>query len=85
MVFDILGWLGTITIILAYFLLSINKIKNDICYQTLNLIGGLLMAIGLFPKSAWFSFTLEIIWAIIAFLTILKIQKKKSQKNLSNN
>lgn len=38
------------------------------------------MAIGLFPKSAWFSFTLEIIWAIIAFLTILKIQKKKSQK-----
>lgn len=76
MIYDIIGWIGMILVLIAYALLSTDKIKNGILYQFLNLIAGIFMAIGLFPKNAWFSFTLQIIWAIIALITILKIKKK---------
>ncbi len=76
MIYDIIGWIGMVLVLIAYALLSTNKIKNGYLYQFLNLIAGVFMAIGLFPKDAWFSFTLQIIWAIIALITILKIKKK---------
>lgn len=77
MLFDIIGWIGMILVLMAYALLSTNKIKNGILYQVLNLIAGILMAIGLYPKNAWFSFTLQIIWAFIAFVAIIKMTKKR--------
>ena len=76
MIYDIVGWIGMILVLIAYALLSTDKIKNGILYQLLNLIAGILMAIGLFPKNAWFSFTLQIICAIIALITIIKLKNK---------
>lgn len=32
------------------------------------------MAIGLLPKNAWFSFTLQIIWALVALIAIIKMK-----------
>ena len=78
MIFDILGWIGMIIILIAYDLLSTNKIENGKLYQTLNLIAATFMAIGLFPTKAWFSFTLQVIWALIAIIAIVKLYKKKS-------
>lgn len=81
MFFDIMGWIGMILVLLAYMLLSLGKIKNGILYQVLNLIAGIFMAIGLFPKNAWFSFTLQIVWSIVAIVSIIKIaNNKKSTK-----
>lgn len=80
MVFDIVGWIGMILVLLAYVLLSTNKIKNGILYQSMNLFAGTLMAIGLFPKNAWFSFTLQIIWAIVALVSIIKLKKKDTKE-----
>ena len=31
------------------------------------------MAVGLFPKNAWFSFALQVVWGIIALVAIVKI------------
>ena len=76
LLFDIIGWVGMVLILLAYLLLSFNKIKNGYTYQALNLLASLLMAIGLFPKNAWFSFSLQIIWALIAIITIIKLKQK---------
>ena len=75
MIYDIIGWIGMILVLLAYILLSTNKIKNGLLYQVLNLAAGVLMAIGLFPKNAWFSFTLQIIWALVAIVSIIKLKK----------
>jgi hypothetical protein len=47
MIFDILGWIGMILVLLAYALLSINKIENGKLYQIINLVAAILMAIGL--------------------------------------
>ena len=76
MFYDTIGWIGMILVLIAYILLSTNKIKNGILYQTLNLLAGIFMAIGLYPKNAWFSFTLQIIWAIVALFSIVKLKRK---------
>lgn len=77
MIFDILGWIGMILVLLAYMLLSTNKISNGKVYQFLNLFAAIFMAIGLFPTKAWFSFTLQVIWGLIAIISLIKIVKNK--------
>lgn len=82
MIFDIFGWIGMILVLIAYALLSTNKINNGKIYQLINLIAALFMAIGLFPKNAWFSFALQVIWGIIAIISIIKmiIDENKEEK-----
>lgn len=75
--FDIIGWVGSGLVVAAYFLLSAKKIKAGLLYQVLNLLGALFIAIGLCPKNAWFSFALQVVWSIIAFVAIFKLLKKK--------
>ena len=54
MIYDIFGWIGMILVLIAYLLLSTNKINNGKTYQILNLLASLFMAIGLLPKNAWY-------------------------------
>ena len=76
-IFDIIGWVGMVLVLLAYILLSTNKIKNGYLYQILNFVAAALMAVGLYPKNAWFSFTLQVIWGIVAIIAIVKFKSKK--------
>lgn len=81
MIFDVLGWIGMSLVLLAYGLLSTNKIDNGKLYQVLNLVAAIFMAIGLLPKNAWFSFALQVAWGIIAIVAIIKIvNKEKNEK-----
>jgi len=75
--FDLIGWIGMVLVLIAYLLISTGKVKNGLFYQFLNLIAGILMAIGLLPKNAWFSFSLQVIWSVIAVISIVKIVLKK--------
>ena len=77
MFFDVIGWIGMILVLLAYALLSLNKINNGKLYQFLNFLAALFMAIGLFPKDVWFSFALQVIWGLIALISFIKIIKNK--------
>ena len=85
MLFDVMGWIGTILVLIAYLLLSTNKINNGKLYQILNLLAALFMAIGLFPKNAWFSFALQVIWGIIAIIALIKIYNKSNNNGTKNN
>lgn len=78
MIFDLLGWIGMVLVLVAYALLSTNKINNGKVYQVINLVAAVLMAIGLFPKKAWFSFALQIAWGIIAIISMIKIKDKEN-------
>ena len=80
MFFDICGWIGTILVLVAYALLSTNKINSGKLYQVLNLLAALFMAVGLFPKNAWFSFALQVVWGIIALVALVKLMKKEDTK-----
>ena len=77
MFFDIIGWIGMILVLLAYLLVSNNKITNGFTYQILNLIASICMAIGVYPKNAWFSFALQVAWGIIAIVALIKLRNGK--------
>ena len=79
MIFYFLGWIGMVLVLIAYGLLSANKITNGKIYQILNILASIFMAIGLLPKNAWFSFALQIAWAIIGVVAIIKIIKKEKE------
>lgn len=84
--FDIIGWIGTALILLAYFINSFRKTKSDTFYQLMNLVGAIFMGVGLFPKNAWFSFALQVAWGIIAIASLVKIiisgrAKRKNTRN----
>ena len=75
---QILGWVGTFLIVLAYFLVSNNKVKpNSKGYQFMNLFGAIFIRVSVFYKTAWPAFTLQMIWALIAIYSLLKIKFKK--------
>ena len=79
-IYDILGWIGMVLVLVAYGMLSINKINNGKTYQIINLVASILMAIGLLHKNAWFSFALQIAWGLIAVIAIIKIIKNEKNK-----
>ena len=79
-IFDVFGWIGMVLVLVAYLLLSLGKIKNGLSYQLLNLLAATFMAIGVFPKNAWFSFVLQVVWGVIAIVAIAKIKTKKKSK-----
>jgi len=77
MIFDtyqIMGWAGVVLLIIAYFLLSMKKIKsNSLIYHGLNLFGAVGIAVSAFATSSWPSVVLNIIWFGIAAFSLYKI------------
>jgi len=65
---DIIGWIGSIVLLLAYGLNSYQKIKSDsIAYTVLNLIGGISLIIYSFYYSAYANTFVNIVWVLVAF------------------
>ena len=76
---EISGWLGTILIVWAYYLVSVRKLDIlDQTYQVLNLVGAFFLGVTVFYKQAWPALALEIIWAAIALYALWNINVKKS-------
>ena len=76
---NILGWIGAVTVIVAYALLSANKLKNGPLYQFLNLIASALTVIALLPKDAWFSVALNVAWAAIAAIALIRFARQRDK------
>ncbi len=75
---QIIGWIGTFLIVLAYFLVSNNKISaKSKSYQLFNLFGAIGVGFNVFYQHAWPALVLQIVWAIIAIVSIIKITRKK--------
>ncbi|WP_415719782.1 CBU_0592 family membrane protein [Maridesulfovibrio sp.] len=70
---ETLGWYGTIAIILAYILVSFGMLDSkEPAYQILNLSGAVgIISISL-HKKAYQPAVLNIIWAAIALVAIVK-------------
>ena len=79
-IYQILGWTGTFAYLLAYFLLSINKLNaRQFTYHFLNIIG----AIGLTSNAIHYvdlpNVVVNTVWGIIALsaLIVLLVKRKK--------
>lgn len=74
---DILGWIGAVCLLLAYFLVSRKKLAGDsLNYQLLNLVGGGLLTINSLYYGAFPSVAVNVVWIGIALFTL---SKRKTQ------
>jgi hypothetical protein len=80
--YQLLGWIGTFAYLLAYFLLSINKINaRHFIYQILNVVG----AIGLTTNAIYYAdlpnVVVNLAWGIIALSALVVIFWKQKKRN----
>jgi len=71
---EILGWYGVVAVVSAYALLSLNIISNNsLLFQGLNLTGAIGITIDALEDKNTQPAVLNIIWALIALIAIIKI------------
>ena len=72
-IISLIGWLGAISYLLAYILVSLRKLEGDsITFQTLNLVGGVCLTINTYYNTAYPVTALNLAWVSIAIYTISK-------------
>lgn len=73
---EIIGWLGTILIVGAYFLNINGKVKStSIPYILTNLIGGVLFSIYTFAHRTYPNLVVNVVWVIIAIAALVKKER----------
>ena len=73
-IIETIGWYGTSAILLAYFLISFEFLDSQsLVYQLLNFTGAASVGLTVFIKKAWQALTLEVVWALVAFIAIVRI------------
>lgn len=71
---DIVGWYGVIAILIAYGGVTFELLSvRSLLYPILNLTGSFGILYEAWIKKDWPASVLNIIWALIAFVEILKI------------
>lgn len=78
---EIIGWIGSIGILLAYGLNSYQKIRSDsLAFSLLNLIGGIFLMIYTIYKDAFANTFVNLVWVVIALIALARFLQKKSLK-----
>lgn len=76
---DILGWIGSLSVLLAYALSHYNKITNkSFLYFFLNAIGSFFLIINTYYYFAYPSTFLNLIWMLIAIHGVYIYLKSKN-------
>ena len=71
---DTMGWLGSITLICAYLLVSNKKVDSQSrLYQTMNVIAGICLIINTGYHGAYPATALNIVWVILGLYFLAKI------------
>ena len=78
---DVLGWIGMVLILGAYFAVSFEKIKStSVWYQVANLVGAVAIGINTYFYMAYPSTVVNVVWAIIAAAASWKIWRDIARK-----
>ena len=79
MLINILGWIGSVMVLLAYGLNVAGRLQSSsLTYILLNLIGGIFLIIYSFYYSAFANTFINVVWAIVAVVALGKIISKKT-------
>ena len=71
--YELLGWIGTVLIVGAYFLNSTNRIPNTSrAYQLMNLFGAIGVGVSVYYQEAWPAVALQATWGLIAIYSPIK-------------
>jgi len=75
-----LGTVGAAMLLVAYWLVSKNKIEGDSrLYQLLNVAGSVVLAVYAALLQAWSSMALNIVWTFIGLAMLRAISGKKGE------
>ena len=74
---NLVGWMGSVAVILAYVLVSLNRLRGDsVAYQLLNLVGGLFLIVNTIFWGAYPSTFVNFVWVCIALFAIVRIARR---------
>jgi hypothetical protein len=77
---EILGWIGSIEVIIAYGLNSYQRMRSDsFLFYFLNITGGLLLIIYSIYKGAYANTFINVVWVIIAIPAVIKLLRKSKR------
>ena len=67
----IIGWTGAVAILVAYFLVSTNRLRGEsVAYQLLNLAGGGCLIVNTVYRGAYPSSFVNVVWVGIALYAV---------------
>lgn len=70
----IIGWLGALSIVLAYLSLTMDWLSSDeLPYNLLNLAGGVMLGYRVYLDRNWANLFLELFFIAVALLALAKI------------
>ncbi|MFY0690028.1 MAG: hypothetical protein JXQ90_22845 [Cyclobacteriaceae bacterium] len=76
---DIVGWIGSIEVIIAYWLVSTKRVDgSNNGYHLLNLTGGIFLIINTMFYGSFPSTFINVVWVIIALFAMYNIAKSKT-------
>ena len=76
---DILGWIGSVEVILAYALISNGKVHGkSVSYQLLNLTGSIFLTANTVYYRAYPSTAINFVWMVVALVALIQAWTKKS-------
>jgi predicted membrane protein len=76
---DIIGMFGTFAIVLAYFLIQLDKMDpKGVQYNVLNLVGAILLLISLCINFNLASFVIELFWIAASLVGLVRYYKKSN-------
>ncbi|MDC2890580.1 CBU_0592 family membrane protein [Psychrosphaera algicola] len=74
---DIIGMCGTFSIVLAYFMIQLDKMDpKGVIYNMLNLVGAILLLISLCINFNLASFVIELFWIAASLVGLYKYFRK---------
>ena len=76
--FEVVGWTGTVAILTGYLLLSLGKIQNGPLYQWINLVGAVALLIYGLIHGALASAILNVVWSAIAIFALIQIVRRRT-------
>ena len=81
LIIDILGWIGSVEVIIAYGLNSYQKLNSDSnLFQFLNLTGAIFLIVNTIYYGAYPSTFINIVWVVIAAVALIRNRKKAEVK-----
>lgn len=80
MLIEILGWIGSFEVIIAYGLNSYQRLRSDsFLFYFLNITGGLMLIIYSMYKGAFANTFINVVWVIIAIPAVIKLLRKSKR------
>jgi hypothetical protein len=78
LVIDILGWGGSLFLVVTYGLNSYQVIKSEsLLFYSLNIIGGILLTFYSVNKTAYANPFINVVWVAIAIPAAIRLVKKQ--------